>query len=224
MGVLPPEARWLGEQMAALDVATFSPLLNVGSATAEFRLRIQPYVQRDIFDPLERLGVSVVHTDLASGPGVDVTGDLMDGDFIDELRERAPRSALVSNLLEHVPDPGRVARAILDILPAGAYLFVSGPRDWPHHPDPIDNGLRPTPDELAALFPGTRMLHGATVAADPLWRWSAADRGGRSLAQLVARLCVPVYKPRDWVKAVRQAPYLVGRRPTAVAVVLQKGT
>ena len=209
--------------MTALETADFSPLLNVGSATADFRLRTQPYVQREIFERLNRLGVRVVHTDLAAGPGIDLTGDLMDGAFIDRLREHSPRSALVSNLLEHVPDPGRVARAILDILPAGAYLFVSGPSDWPHHPDPIDNGLRPTPDELAALFPGTRMLHGTTVAADPLWRWSVADRGGRSLAVLLARLCVPVYKPRDWIKAVRQAPYLIRRRPTAVAVVLRKG-
>lgn len=219
--MLPTEARWLAERMNALDAAQFSPLLNVGSSTLQFRTQAQPYVQRDIFDPLEDRGVGVVHTDLGSGAGIHLSGDLMDVAFVDRLREHEPRSALISNLLEHVVDPGRVARAVLGVLPAGAFLFVSGPRDFPHHPDPIDNGLRPSPAELAALFPGTRLLHGATLAADPYWRWPVADRGGRTLAAIVARLCVPVYQPRNWLKAVRQVPLLV-KRPTAVAVVLQK--
>ena len=207
--------------MVALDAADFAPLLNVGSSTSEFRSRQQPYVQREIFDPLERRGIDVVYTDLFDGPGVDLAGDLMDDAFIELLRAREPRSVLVSNLLEHVPDPPRVARAILDILPAGAYVFVSGPRDWPYHPDPIDNGLRPSPQQLAALFPGTRLLHGATLASDPVWRWPEADRNGGSLASTLVRLCLPMYKPRDWVKAVHQVPYLV-RKPKAVAVVLRK--
>ncbi len=207
--------------MVALEAADFAPLLNVGSSTSEFRSRQQPYVQREIFDPLERRGIGVVYTDLFDGPGVDLAGDLMDDGFIELLRAREPRSVLVSNLLEHVPDPPRVARAILDILPAGAYLFVSGPRDWPYHPDPIDNGLRPSPQQLAALFPGTRLLHGATLASDPVWRWPETDRNGGSLAGTLVRLCLPMYKPRDWVKAMHQVPYLV-RKPKAVAVVLRK--
>jgi hypothetical protein len=178
-------------------------------------------VQRRLFDPLEDRGIDVLHTDLTSGAGIDLSGDLMDPLFVDRLRAREPRSALVSNLLEHVRDPARVAGAIVDILPREAYLFVSGPRDFPYHPDPIDNGLRPSPQELASLFPGTRLVHGATLAAEPYWRWPVADRGGRTLAAMVARLCVPMYQPRNWLKAVRQVPLLI-TRPTAVAIVLQK--
>jgi hypothetical protein len=219
--VLPPEARWLAERMGELEVAELSPLLNVGSSTENFRAQTQPYVQREIFDGLRSRGVVVVHSDRFSAPGIDVAGDLMDSSFMERLREHEPRSVLVSNLLEHVRDPARVARAIVDILPDGAFLFVSGPLDFPHHPDPIDNGLRPSTAELAALFPRTRVLHSAMLAADPMWRWSSEDRGGRSVAHLLARLCVPIYKPRDWIKAARLAPYLV-RPATAVAVVLIK--
>ena len=218
--MLPPEAEWLGRRMAAVDVADLSPMVNVGSSTASFRTRAQPCVHREIFGPLERRGAAVVHVDLQPGPGVDLVGDVMDAAFLEEIRRRRPRAALVSNLLEHVPDPERVAAAVVDMLPLGGYVFASGPRDFPYHPDPIDNRLRPTVEEMAALFPRSRLVYGATLTAPPSWRWPSRDRGNQSPGRTLARLAVPLYKPRNWMKAVWAIPYMV-RSARAVAVVLR---
>jgi hypothetical protein len=63
------------------------------------------------------------------------------------------KSIFVNNLLEHVAYPEAVAKKIEELIPSGGYIFVSCPYKYPYHPSPIDNMFRPTPSQLALLFP-----------------------------------------------------------------------
>lgn len=157
----PTEAQWIAEQLANLTHAKASPLINIGSSTAEFRTIKQPHIETLIFAPLRRQGVEVIHTDLKDQPGVDFAGDLMDPAVGDALRARRPKAALSSNLLEHVRDPAAFVRMMVSLVEPRGYVIVTVPCSYPFHADPIDTGFRPTPEELSTLFDGCR-----TVRAD----------------------------------------------------------
>jgi len=170
----PTEAAWIANQLAALPVASISPLLNIGSSTAEFRERKQPHIDREIFAPLRAKGVEIIHADLKTAPGVDIAGDLGDPAIQARLRERAPKVALSSNLLEHVREPAQFARVMRSLVGPGGFVVVTVPRSYPFHADPIDTGFRPSPEEIAALFPDTRLVRGEVVTdstyGQELWR------------------------------------------------------
>src|SRR5207249_5025580 len=68
------------------------------------------------------------------------------------------RSLICSNLLEHVVNPGEIAAAATAAIAIGGLLLVSVPYRFPYHADPIDTMFRPSPVELAELFPGTRIV------------------------------------------------------------------
>ncbi len=161
--MLPSEARWLGRKLKALPAERLFPILNVGSSTAQFRERDQPWIDAQIFAPLRRRGGRVIHLDMKADVGVDLVGDLDDPTFFESLRQTRPGSVLCSNVLEHVRDPGSVARKLVDLVPPGGFLVVTVPRGFPYHPDPIDTMFRPDVATLAALFPGTRCVLGEEV-------------------------------------------------------------
>lgn len=170
--MLPREARWFEAQAARLGDAIF-PSLNVGSHTAEFRAKTQPWIDRYIFGPFAAQGREVVHTDIQAAPGVDLVGDLTDPAFQVELRKRKFRSAFCNNLLEHVEHPERITRAVVAAVEPGGYLFVSVPHKFPYHADPIDTMFRPSPVELAALFSGTEVVFGEALRCGNLTTYAA---------------------------------------------------
>ena len=115
--MLKAEARWIGEMLTRLDAAQMSPLLNVGSATADFREQVQPWIDRDIFAPLRSRGVRVDHLDIQDGDGIDLRGDLTDDAFVAGLGSRNYRSVLCCNLLEHVPEPASICAKLEPLVP-----------------------------------------------------------------------------------------------------------
>jgi hypothetical protein len=184
----PTEARWIAQQLATFPRARVSPLINIGSSTAEFREQRQPHIDALVFAPLRAAGLEVIHTDLKEQPGVEIAGDLLDPAVQERLRARRPRAALCSNLLEHVPEPAVFARAITSVLGPDAIVIVTVPRSYPYHADPIDTGFRPSPDDLVALFEGCTLIRGEVVADSSygrdLWRQGARGlvKGVRGLA------------------------------------------
>ncbi|MCS7016049.1 MAG: class I SAM-dependent methyltransferase [Gemmatales bacterium] len=172
--MLVEEARWFGRQLAHYSPAELSPMLNVGSQTLHFRRYVQPWIEQYVFAPLERRGVQVLHTDLRPGAGVDLVGDVTEESFLAQLRTYPFRAVFCSNLLEHVHEPRKLATHLVQILPANAWIFVSCPRVFPYHPDPIDNGLRPTLAQLARLFPHTELVAGEEVACGAIWEYVLA--------------------------------------------------
>jgi SAM-dependent methyltransferase len=177
--MLKNEARWIGQQLSRLSSQEISPVLNVGSATAEFREQVQPWIDQMIFRPLRQRGVEIQYTDVSEGAGVDITGDLDDDAFFKILSARRYRTVLCCNLLEHVADPQRVCTKLEQLLLQNGYMVVTVPRRFPYHPDPIDTMFRPTPEEIDRLFPHCRLVEGQIV--DCGTGWDYVDRDARVL-------------------------------------------
>lgn len=232
--MLIEEARWFRDRLAACAEAEISPMLNVGSQTQHFRQYVQPWIDEYVFGPLARRGVRVVHTDMQPGDGVDVVGDLTDEQFVARLRGYGFRSLFCSNVLEHVPEPGKLAASLVDILPTGAWLLVSCPRVFPYHPDPVDTGFRPQVAELAGLFPDCELLEGEIVDCGMMWHYVVArvrawwrERG--MLARLGSGQPASVSSPAarrahwtsvSWRRALRIALWLC--RPVSATCVVMR--
>lgn len=176
------EARWLARRAAELGPDALSPLLNVGSHTEEFRTREQPWIDRHLLAPLRRRGVKIVHLDLQPLPGVDLVGDLTDPVFLASVSALRFKSALCSNLMEHVPNREAVGRAVVDAVAPGGYVLASVPNTFPYHPDPVDTMYRPGVEEFAALFPGTDLVRGERLACGTLATYLAGKVASDPLA------------------------------------------
>lgn len=157
------EAAWLQHEMARFAPGELSPLVHLGSSDATFRKTTQPWIHERIERPLVDAGVRLVTLDLKVGEGIDIAGDIFDDSVMARLRALAPRALLCANILEHVADPRALASRCLDLLPPSGLLFVTVPRSYPHHADPIDTLFRPTPAEVHALFPGTELVASAVI-------------------------------------------------------------
>jgi hypothetical protein len=176
--MLEKEALWIGQKLAQLPSESIAPVLNVGSATAAFREDSQPYIDRLIFAPLRQRNIKVEYTDLQSGPGVDLSGDLNDPDFFKQLIGRGYRSVLCCNLLEHVSDPRAICAKLEGLMPADGIIVVTVPHRFPYHPDPIDTMFRPTPAEIASLFPLCTVVHADVIDCGTGWEYVGGDISG----------------------------------------------
>jgi hypothetical protein len=215
------EAQWLGSRLAEVPSEDLFPLLNVGSQSARYRTQTQPYIDRYVFAPLRDRGGRVWHLDQCGGDGIDIVGDICDPAFVEQLLSRVQvRSVLLGNILERVNDRQALAQAVRRLVPDGGYVLVSGPCAYPWHAEPVDTMYRPDLRDVAANFPGMRMVAG-TVLDSGNWRqWTTAERGC-TLPHAILRLAVPFYHPRQWLGATRQMPFLL-RHVKAYAAVFQK--
>ncbi len=177
------EAEWIWAQLAKLDSAALSPLLNVGSSPADFREKVQPYIDSCIFAPLRQRGIVIVHSDIQDAPGVDLVGDLNDEYFISDLASRGFRTVLCCNLLEHVAEPSAIASKLETIIPVDGYIVVTVPNDFPYHPDPIDTMFRPDVRQVAELFPQCRIIVGDVLNCGTGW-----DYVGRNPFTIISRV------------------------------------
>lgn len=96
----------------------------------------------------------VVHCDVRIGEGIDVAADLTDPLSVDLLRSFACDTYLVSNLLEHVTDIEIVIGNLRSLVLRGQSLILTGPLNFPYHPDPIDNLFRPSRVQIVHLMRG----------------------------------------------------------------------
>ena len=204
--MLPKEAEWLGRTIRALDARELSPMLNIGSSTGEFVTKHQPWIDAQVFRTLREKGVKVVNCDMKEAPGVDLVGDLADPSFLERLSLQKFKSVLCANLLEHVENRAQIARTLASLVTSGGRLLVSGPHRYPYHPDPIDTMFRPTVDELADLFPETRVVSSDIVPCGTYWTYIARTK--MKLAKSLIRLALPLYAPRDWYTALRRLAWL----------------
>jgi hypothetical protein len=214
------ESQWLGQRLTSIPDGALFPLLNVGSSTLEFRTQTQPYIEKNIFGPLRARGGRVIHLDMKQAPGVDLVGSLLEPSLLDRIAAMQIRSIMISNLLEHVKNRQEICDAVMKILPGGGHILVSGPHDYPYHPDPIDTMFRPTLAEMHAYFPGTTIVDSAIIDSGNWRQWNAAERG-RPLSRTIVRLFIPFYRPGKWWELARQAPYIF-KHITAFALILRK--
>lgn len=129
-------------------------VLDVGSSTLEFRTRVQPHIDRNVFEPLRRRGLVITHLDARAEPGVDIVADVATLRGVDGAWD----VVLCTNLLEHVVDRAETMRNIKRVVSPAGLLVLTVPKRYPIHHDPIDTGFRPTARELAQLLGWTELL------------------------------------------------------------------
>jgi SAM-dependent methyltransferase len=210
------DAEWLGRRLSELSEAELSPVLNLGSSTHRFRTVEQPHIQKLVFGPLAERGVRVVHSDLKSADGVDVSGDIFDDRDFARLEAVGARTVICTHMFEHVRDRDELKRRLLDLLPEGGRFFVSVPSSYHEHNDPIDTMFRPTPDELAALFAGQEILERAELAGDTYWV-HVRRRPVTIFLRHFARFFVPFLGWHAWKRSMRKLYWLF--HPYKVSVV-----
>lgn len=159
------EAAWLFDRLGKIDPRELSPILNVGSSTREYREVTQPWVQDFLVGPLQGRGVRFIHLDLKEGAGIDISADISDDAELERLKALGARTVLCCNVMDHVPDPGDLARRCAALIPKGGYIAVTVPYSYPHHRDPVDTMFRPRPDEIIALFEGVEVVAREIVEA-----------------------------------------------------------
>jgi hypothetical protein len=214
------EAAWIGEQLRALEGSRV--VLNLGSGSKRFREVSKPYIDREIFEPLARRGARVVHADLKSGEGIDVSGDLFDPAVQARLRELHPDALLACNIMEHLTKGSRERfPAVIDsLLPAGALLVITVPYSYPYHADPIDTLYRPSPAELCARFPGYQVIAARTIESESYGDEFVAG-GPLRMARKLLRMLFPFVRPRRWLSHAHRMLWLF--RPYVLSgVVLRK--
>lgn len=208
-------ARWVRE--LRLEPGTLC--LNVGSSTKEFREKDQPHITDRFIRPLEQDGIRFVHCDMKPDEGVDEIGDVFDPEFRERLKRYQADLLICSNLFEHLTEPKSFAQACGELIKSGGFGLFTIPFSYPYHPDPIDTMLRLAPDELAAMMPGWTVLKSEQVVAGNYLRDLKA--GGRPFVRLVrqvARVMLPVYRPRQWRPNAHRLLWLF--RPFRMSMVL----
>lgn len=147
------EAYWLGEQLRRIveERGNAVSVVNLGSQSLEFREKTQPFITKLVFDPISSQS-SITHVDLQEDPGVDLQLDITSPEAEHVLLGMSPDVVVASNILEHIENLHAGVRLLRALGMAGSLVIVTGPRQFPMHADPIDNGFRPTRAALERLL------------------------------------------------------------------------
>jgi len=215
------EAIWLYEALKRYPPNELSPAINIGSSTKHFREYTKPHIAKYVTDPLTSRGIKLINFDLKEGDGIDIVGDIYDKRVFCQLKKVRAKSLICSNILEHVRNRELFAKRCGSLLEAEGLIFITVPYSYPYHRDPIDTLYRPTPKEIASLFPGFIMEESSIIIdsryIDDLKRYSAMH-----IFMRVCRLFLPIYKPKSWLSHAHRLLWLF--RPYKVScVVLRKG-
>ena len=146
------ESVWIKNALIKLQPTySNSEVANVGSSTDHFRKVIQPHIHQNIIATLAHNGWKVFNVDLKQEHGVDLVADVTKPDFSIPFKNRFALT-ICTNLLEHVEDINLVINNLIAITQNGGHILITVPYKYKIHLDPIDNGLRPTPQEIYHLF------------------------------------------------------------------------
>jgi hypothetical protein len=217
--MLIQEASWFEAQLER-HVDAGAMVLNLGSNTLDFRTRQQPHIDRHLFEPLRRRDVRTIHVDLVDAEGVDLAGDLTSREFFLQVKALRPQVLICSNLLEHLRERRGFCDALVDLLDPGGIAFVSCPRQFPYHPDPIDTLFRPDVAGLNTELPGLELVHGEIVPCGTLREFVGPALERRLWMRFFAKVVLPVRAPQQWPLLLRSfgdisATCAVFRKPAA---------
>jgi SAM-dependent methyltransferase len=146
------ESLWIKTAIQKLKPVNGSnEVANIGSSTDHFRRVIQPHIHNNIIDTLLASGWKVFNVDMKKESGVDLVADVTKKDFAQPFKDRFALT-ICTNLLEHVEDIKLVTKNLVDITRSGGHILITVPYKYKIHLDPIDNGFRPTPQQIVDLF------------------------------------------------------------------------
>ncbi len=147
--------------------------LDVGSSTRNYRLARQPHIERHVLAPLRERGIELASLDAKWDEGIDYVADITTVDFdVGAVVGRRFDLVLCNNVLVHVSDVSRGASVLPKLVAPGGFLLVSSPQSFRRVPDPLDNGFRPSPSELAEVLTAgsssndLELLRGESVRID----------------------------------------------------------
>lgn len=203
-----------------LDLGGVSPLLNLGSSTGHFREVTKPHIEAELFAPLRRAGVKIIHCDLKEDEGVDFAGDILDPEVMRRLKGMGFKCILLSNLLEHVRNREDVTAACEEIVGPGGFILATVPSSCPYHADPIDTYYRPSPAELAGAFGRSEPLLVEEVVG-PTYAEDLKARGLKVAVELMRTvLWSLIFFVRPRSAAARLHRWLWYSEPRRVAIAL----
>lgn len=169
--MLKAEAAWLARALATLPTERLSPLLSLGSGAGQFRDSKQPWIEEQIYRPLERRGITVLHHEFVAAPGVQLAGDLQDEAFLEQLAALNAGSVMCCNVLEHLDRRAVLTSWLPRLIPSGGYAVLTVPHRFPYHADPIDTLFRPSVADLAKELPTLTLVSGEEVRCGTLFRY-----------------------------------------------------
>lgn len=141
-------AAWTRAALETIDLPPGSRALDIGSSTLHYRTVEQPHIDEQVMAPLRDRGVEVLHLDAKDAPGVDVVRDLeQPGEPVGEYAV-----VIVASVLHYLRDPEPAADLAVRSLGPGGHLIAHHPQSARRSYDPVDHGLRMSPDELARMF------------------------------------------------------------------------
>ncbi len=219
------EAQEIGCILESLPNDALTPVLNLGSGSGKFRKLQQPHIDQFMFAPLAARDIQCIHADIRLEEGIDLVGDLSTSEFQNELRSLEPGCVLLNNFLEHVTEPLMITKAIEEFLPSGGMAVVSVPRSYPYHLDPIDTGFRPSPEEIAALFPNCDLVEGRVIDStryiDRLAEMPRNELTGFLLKSFI-RFFTPFYKFEAWKTRFHRFLWLLRPYQVSIAVLRKR--
>lgn len=181
----------------------------------------------DIGSGLAEHDARIRRLDIRPEPAVDVAGDAHDLPF----RDASVDGVFIHRVLEHVPDPARVAAEIARVLKPGGFISAIVPFIEPYHRNPIDHSRynRDGVRHLLRAFEESDLTISAGPTAGFLWilkEWTAIACPGSnhpfiyaSVRELTGWLTAPLVWIDRWVSRKRYAHkiacefWFVGRRP-----------
>lgn len=202
--MLLEESVWIGKELKRISKPG-ERILNIGSSNLQLRKVIQPHIHDNVFKPLESLNIDVIHTDIKADEGVDLVGDLTSEEFNNQLKKLDVNCLLCSNLLEHIVQKQTIIDAMDAIISSGGYCLITVPHNYPYHMDPIDTMYRPTPRELAQLFPNYNIVKEECVSAVRMTAsgkqknyFQMLSNDPKLMLRLFTRSLFPFYKYKSW--------------------------
>lgn len=201
------DARWLEKVFGELSNEEISPVLNIGSSTKKFREIDQPHISQYVFKPLEERGIEIIHTDIKSAPGVDVTADIFDDESLKKLAGIKPKVIICTHMLEHVRDREELTKRLLKVLPEGGIFLITVPYSYHYHADPIDTMYRPSPEELASLFVGQKIIRKEVLIGDNYWK-KIRQRPVTLFFRHFFRFFIPFLGVAKWKRSMRKLYWL----------------
>jgi len=161
------ESIWIKKSISKIldDIHT---VLDVGSSTLDFRTKVQPFIEENIFKPLRSKGKKVHHLDIKEGPGIDIVCDITQPNAYSRIGQKFDL-VICTNSLEHVPNMDVVADNLKKLVKKDGYLLVTVPYCYFYHPDPIDTMYRPTNKELEMLFSDFKVIDSEIIKIKKLY-------------------------------------------------------
>ena len=146
------ESVWIKEVLEKIKDIDGVNAIDIGSADLFTRTRLQPHIQQNLYDPLEKRKIRIFSTDKSKEPGVDYCINLCQDELLSNTIKEKFGLVIAANVLEHLYNRENAIKNILSLIDLKTgYLLVTVPNNYFRH-DEDDTMYRPTPESLLSFI------------------------------------------------------------------------